>query len=347
MSGRSGAGGRPGEDVDLRSAAERRLRRAWRRGAGPLLGAASLAYGTAAGLRGFLWDAGVLRPRRTSIPVVSVGGLTVGGSGKTPLAAAVADGLEERGRRPAVVTHGYEDELEVHRRLAPGRPVEGGGDRVEAVERAAASGAGVAVVDSGLQHRRLARAAEVVALGTRDLRARARLPAGPLREGWAALGRADAAVLTRRIGDPDLLPGAGDWLDERLPDTLVAACEIRPAGLAPANRAAREVSAPDPAAALASVMHPEPFFRALEERGLAPEVRVRLPDHGRPEADRLEALVERAGDRGIVGTLKDVVKLEEAVGEATPLWHLRDEVAWTVGRPALLDRIERILEETT
>lgn len=345
MSPVSPAGERPA-DLDLRSGPERRLRRAWREGAGPLAGAASLAYGAAAGLRGFLWDVGLLRARRTSIPVVSVGGLTVGGSGKTPLAAALADGLEERGRRPGIVTHGYEDELEVHRRLGPGRPVEGGRDRLAAVERTAARGAGVAVVDSGLQHRRLERAVEVVALGARDLRARARLPAGPLREGWSALGRADAVVLTRRPGDPPPPRGLPGWLRERLPDAVAAACEIRPAGLEPANRRAREATTPDPAAALASVMHPEPFFRALTERGLAPEVRVRLPDHGRPDPDRLAALTERAGSRGIVGTLKDVVKLEEPVDEATPLWHLRDEVAWTAGRSALLDRIEAILEET-
>lgn len=335
-----------GEDVDLRSGVERRLRHAWREGSGPWLGAMSLAFGAASGLRAFLWEAGVLAPRRPSIPVVSVGGLTVGGSGKTPLAAAVASGLGGRGRRPGVVTHGYEDELAVHRRLGPTRPVEGGADRAAAVERVAARGADVAVVDSGLQRRRLARAAEIVAVGARDLGARARLPAGPLREGWAALGRADAVVLTRRPADPGFPPGLGTWLRESLPDAVLAACEIRPAGLAPANRAARAVSAPDPAVALASVMHPESFFRALEESGLELEVRVRAPDHGRPEADRLEGLVQRAGERGLVGTLKDVVKLAETVGEATPLWSLEDELAWSAGRVPLLDRIERILEET-
>lgn len=334
-------------DLDLRRGSERRLRRAWRSGRpGPGLRAAGLLYALAAEARGFLYESGVAAARRPPIPVVSVGGLTVGGSGKTPVTAALADELEAPGRRSAVVTHGYADELAVHRRLGPDRPVLGGRDRTGAVGRAAARGADVAVVDSGLQRRRMARAVEVVAVGSRDARSRGRLPAGPMREGWWGLGRADVVVLTRRPAAPPFPGGFGAWLRERVPRAAVAACEIRAAGLAPVNRAAAAVDEPAPAVAVASVMHPEPFFRALEERGLEPGLRVRAPDHGRPDPETLRALVERAGRRGIVGTLKDVVKLEGAVGEATPVWFLRDEVAWTRGRRAMIRRVENILEET-
>ncbi len=333
-------------DADLRGAGERRLRRAWRRGPGPALRAAGVLYALGAEARNFLHETGVLGARRASVPVISVGGLSAGGSGKTPVTAALAGELEARGRRPAVVTHGYADELEVHRRLGAGRIVVGGRDRTEAVERAADAGADLALVDSGLQHRRMARAVEVVAVGSRDARLRGRLPAGPMREGWWALGRADAVVLTRREGALPFPAGFVGWLRSRVPDAAVAACRLRPAGLVPSNRAAREVASPDPEVAVASVMHPAPFFRALRERGLDPGLRVRAPDHGRPDPDRLEAMIARAGDRGMVGTLKDVVKLEDEVGESTPLWHLRDEVAWARGRSALLRRIGRILEAT-
>ena len=340
------AGGRGGaEVVDARPWAERRVRRAWRRGPGPGLRAAGVLYAAAAEARNFLHDVGALAARRPPVPVVSVGGLTVGGSGKTPLAAALADALDRPGRRSAVVTHGYADELAVHRRLGPDRIVVGDRDRAGAVARAAVSGADLAVVDSGFQHRRLARAADVVAVSSADARARGRLPAGPLREAWSALGRSDAVVLTRRTGAPPFPAGVRAWLEEHVPDAATAACELRPAGLVPANGAARSVERPEPAAAVASVMHPEPFFRALAERGLEPDLLVRLPDHGRPGPARLAGIVERAGDRGLVGTLKDVVKLEGPVGEDTPLWWLEDEVAWTRGRDEVTARVERILEE--
>lgn len=334
------------DTIDARPWPERRLRRAWRIGPGPGLRAAGLLYAAASEARNFLYEAGVLEARRPAVPVVSVGGLTVGGSGKTPVSAALAGAVEEPGRRAAVVTHGYADELEVHRRLGADRIVVGGRDRTAAVARAAASGADVAIVDSGFQRRRMARSVEVVVLSARDARARGRLPAGPMREAWSALGRADAVVLTRRTGGPPWPPGFRGWLEERVPEAALASCELRPGPLVPANRAAREATRPDPAVAVASVMHPEPFLRSLEDRGLAPDLFVLLPDHGRPDAGRLAAMVERAGGRGIVGTLKDVVKLEERVEEDVPLWWLADETAWSGGRAAVLGRIERILEET-
>lgn len=336
-----------GREIDARSWPERRLRRAWRRGAGPGLRTAGLLYAMAAEGRNLLYEAGVLASRRPAVPVVSVGGLSAGGSGKTPAAAVLAGELEKEERRVGVVTHGYRDELEVHRRLAPDRVVAGGRERLRAVARAAGAGADLVVVDSGLQRRRMARAVEVVVVGPAEARSRGRLPAGPFREGWAALDRADAVVLTRRTGSPAFAGRFRRWLGGRFPDAVVAVLDLRPGRIAAANRAAREHGSPAPAVAVASVMHPEPFFQALSERGAAPEVRVRLPDHGRPEPELLETLVERAGDRGMVGTLKDVVELEEAVGEATPLWYLTDAPEWVSGRATLIGRIERILEETT
>lgn len=340
----SGESGR--ESVDLRPGLERRVRRAWRRGGGGALGAAGALYAIAAEARNFAYEVGAAAPLRPPVPVVSVGGLTVGGSGKTPITASLAGMLGREGREVAVVTHGYADELAVHRRLAPRRIVVGGRDRSRAVARAAAEGAGLALVDSGLQRRRMARSVEVVTVGTADARARGRLPAGPMRESWSVLGRADAVVLTHRAGAPGFPDGFGSWLRRRLYDTPVAACELRPGELVAANRSAREARRPGPAVALASVMHAAPFFQSLEAREIDPPVRVRVSDHGRPPADRLDELVRRAGARGIVGTLKDVVKLRDAVGEATPLWYLEERRAWTRGRAAVCATIERILEET-
>lgn len=332
--------------VDLRPAAELRARRAWRGEAGAGLVAASVLYGTAADVRNYLYDVGLLAARRAPIPVVSVGGLSVGGSGKTPLTAELARWLAAEGRRPAVVTHGFPDEMAVHRALNPKVPVVGGADRTAAVARAASKGAAVAVVDSGFQHRRLARTYEVVALGSRDLRgSRRRLPAGPLRERWSALGRADAVVLVRRPDDPAVIPGAEGWLRRHLPDVLRARCRLEPGGLEPVNEAARAAPRAAPAVAVASVMHPAPFFRSLERWQGVGERRYVLSDHRAPDEDAIARIVEDAGSRGVVGTRKDTVKLAQRLEDDVPLWCLGERPRWEAGRQALASAVTRALEE--
>lgn len=332
--------------MDLRSAAELRARRAWEARPGAALRAASLLYDLAADARNLLYDVGLLAACRAPVPVVSVGGLAVGGSGKTPLAAELARWLARRGRRPAVVTHGFPDEMAVHRALNPGTPVAGGRDRLAAVERAAADGADVAVVDSGFQHRRLARSCDVVALGAAELaRARRRLPAGPLRERWGALGRADAVVLVRRPNDPPEPGGVEDWLRRRVPGAVRARCELVPGELVPANRAAREAREPEPAVAVASVMHPAPFFRSLEGRIGGGFRRYVLGDHQAPDGPALDRIREDAGRGGVAGTRKDVVKLAGRLGPGIPLWCLEEEPRWGRGRRALEETIARTLDD--
>lgn len=334
------------ERVDLRPAAERRARRAWEGEAGAGMLAASVLYGVATDLRNCLYDVGILAARRAPVPVLSVGGLSVGGSGKTPLAAEFARWLVEDGRRPAVVTHGFADEMAVHRTLNPGVPVVGGRDRTAAVARAAAAGAGVAVVDSGFQHRRLARAYEVVAVGSRELAgARRRLPAGPLRERWSSLVRADAVVLVRRPTDPPQPDGVASWLRRRLPRAIRARCLLAPGDLVPVNEAAREAPEASPAVAVASVMHPAPFFRCLEGRIDGDVRRYVLSDHRAPDRNAVAGIEEDAGCRGVVGTRKDVVKLADRLDPRVPLWCLEERPRWRGGREALAAAITRTLDE--
>src|SRR3954465_10822691 len=97
-------------------------------------GAAERMFGAIVGARDILYDAGWLPAAETSIPAVSVGNLTVGGTGKTPIAAGMAQGLVARGAHPAMILRGYgDDEPLVHARLNPGVPVITGADRVAAV----------------------------------------------------------------------------------------------------------------------------------------------------------------------------------------------------------------------
>jgi tetraacyldisaccharide 4'-kinase len=176
-------------------------------------------------LRHFLYRRGLLQARDVGVPVVVVGNITVGGTGKTPVAAWLARQLSLRGHKVGVVLRGYGgrasrqprvvaadsdpaevgDEAVLHALRQP-HVVVVGTDRVAAASRAAAEGAEVVVCDDGLQHLRLARDCEVAVVdGARGLGNGHLLPAGPLREPASRLDRVHALVATQR--SDSLLPG--------------------------------------------------------------------------------------------------------------------------------------------
>ncbi|MGH7623368.1 MAG: tetraacyldisaccharide 4'-kinase, partial [Gemmatimonadaceae bacterium] len=213
-------------------------------------------FGAIVGARELMYDAGWLASRDTSIPALSVGNLTVGGTGKTPIAAWLARGLADRGARPAVVLRGYgQDEPLVHRALNPDIPVVLGRDRRDAIERAARDGADIAVLDDAFQHRQVRRFADLVLVNADRWTPRVRLlPAGPWRERLEAIRRATLIIVTRktatdslvervhtalaqvaatvprvsvRLEQMDLRRAEVDASDERLPIDAVAGASIR------------------------------------------------------------------------------------------------------------------------
>ena len=148
-----------------------------------LLMPASAAYGIATGVRNALYDRGMLASTAAPIPVVSIGNLSVGGTGKTPVSAWMARQLVERGAHPAMVMRGYgEDEPRVHELLNPDVPVFVNPDRIRAVRDAASDGCDVALLDDGFQHRRIARLENIVLVNADRWHEPLRLlPAGPWR----------------------------------------------------------------------------------------------------------------------------------------------------------------------
>src|SRR5687768_17614484 len=146
---------------------------------------AELAYALVVNARGALYDRGVLTSRRPALPVLSIGNLTVGGTGKTPIAAWAAAQLLLGGGHPAIVLRGYGgDEPLVHARLNPEVPVVATPHRVAGVLATRERGADVVVLDDAFQHRRIRRHADWV-LVSADRWTHRRphlLPAGPWRE---------------------------------------------------------------------------------------------------------------------------------------------------------------------
>ena len=164
-----------------------------------------LLYAGAVTVRGKLYDSGVLATRAAAIPAVSVGNLTVGGTGKTPISAWLARQLVKRGATPAVVLRGYgNDETLVHRLLNPDIVVLTSTDRAAGIERAAERRCDMAVLDDAFQHRRAARVADVVLVSAERWGERRHLlPAGPWREPLSALERASLVIVTRKSSSAD------------------------------------------------------------------------------------------------------------------------------------------------
>lgn len=180
----------------------------------------SLAFRLAVELRGLAYRAGVLRSERGVLPVVSVGNLAAGGTGKTPVTLWLARALAADGLRVAIVLRGYggaeRGVVIVSRGGGPEVAVDVAGDeavmlaksfdgvviaaprRIDGVQAAAGLGCEVVILDDGFQHRALARDFDLVLV---DGRLRGLLPAGPLREPIGALRRADAVALVTKGGE--------------------------------------------------------------------------------------------------------------------------------------------------
>ena len=326
--------------IPVRRSLELRLRSQWRRPcpALPLRGLARI-YGGLHDGRHRLYDLGILATHSAGIPVISVGGVTAGGSGKTPLAARIARALREAGHRPAILARGYGDELELLAHEAPRASIRGHPDRLRSGRRAAAEGATVAVVDDGFQHRRLFRDLDLLVLDRDALRRtnRERLPAGPFREHWErAVVRADAILITGREPwtaelsrfDAQLRVRCGS-LDPGVP---VATGVFGHGPLEAASAGARGWSgSPAPRLALTGIMKPNLFFAQAGAACASVRERLALSDHGTPSPRERTAAIRAAGRGGVLTTRKDLSRLRPLFDPGLPIWVLPETLTWKAG----------------
>jgi tetraacyldisaccharide 4'-kinase len=153
-----------------------------------------------AAIRARAYGSRLLPHESLPLPTVAVGNLTVGGSGKTPLASWIAQYYSSRGLRPGIVLRGYGgDEADVHRRSLPGAVVIENPDRLCGGREAASGGAEVVILDDAYQRLDVDRDLNIAVVSAESSSAVPwTLPAGPWREGWRALKRADLVVVTRK-----------------------------------------------------------------------------------------------------------------------------------------------------
>lgn len=296
-----------------------------RRGPVPsLLGAiARPFYKAAINWRNHRFDSATNHPgliRLLPIPVISVGNLSVGGTGKTPLVRWLAEYLSsERGglQRPLIALRGYgqqatggiSDEAEEYRSLLPGVPLAIGADRFGTVQQALSASEGqsptVVLLDDGFQHRQLARTFDLVLIdATRPPMGDALLPAGWLREEMSSLRRAHAVVVTRS-SDADPLTVAAVLTAARQANPALVTAVTSHALTLPATADNQRVMV------VSGIGNPEPFTRAV--RALASVVGVlEFEDHapyGPKRVLEINRLAQASGATVLVTTGKDAAKL--------------------------------------
>ena len=312
------------------------------------LGPASLLYRAVTGLRNTMYDRGVLTVSEPQVPVISVGNLVVGGTGKTPVAAWLASTLKARGGRPAIVMRGYGgDEPRVHELINPDVPVLVNADRTMGVREAARGGADVVVLDDAFQHRRVSRLEDVVLVSADQWREPIRLlPSGPWRELPSALSRASMVIITRKAMDG---PRAESLLARLAPLTgtgVGAVAALEPGDLQNVvTGEARSLSdiRGSRVLATAGIGDPDSFAAQLREAGAHVEMRS-FPDHHVYDVPDIERLTRDANvfDH-IVCTLKDAVKLGPRWPREGPsLWYVSLRCRIEVGVAdvsAMLDRV--------
>jgi tetraacyldisaccharide 4'-kinase len=276
----------------------------------------SWLFGIVVACRRAAYRYGLLRRVRVARPVVVVGNVTVGGTGKTPFTIWLAAQLQAQGVRVGIVLRGYGGNSsqwprDVSSDSAPeevgdeavllakrtGAIVVAGPDRVAAAQRAIERGAGIVLSDDGLQHYRLARDREVVVIdGRRGVGNRRLLPAGPLREPVGRLAQADLRVVSWRDGSTrPITPIAA---------TIQACAQLGQASaLVGGHTRPLESFRGARVHAVAAIGHPQQFFAALQQLGIevAPHP---LPDHARLTA----ADIQFPDDLPVLMTEKDAVK---------------------------------------
>lgn len=318
--------------------------RAFRAALIPLEGLFRLAVSS----RALLYEKKLLATQRVSIPVMSVGNLSVGGTGKTPIVAWLVQQLIRRGERAAIVLRGYAgDETEVHRTLNPDALLIEEKDRARGVRQAVAEGATIAVLDDAFQHRRIARDEDVVLVATESWgRAHRLLPAGEFRETRESLRRATVILVTRKSATMQRGADVAHAIQKIAPAVPIARVRLRSDALADSSGTviSLKVIHGRRVLAIAGVADAGTFFTQLVEAGADVKGRP-FRDHyafSRRDARRL-AREARHYDYAVC-TLKDAVKLRRFwPADAKPLLYVLQAVSLDAGASEIDKMLDRVL----
>jgi len=272
--------------------------------------------------------------KKLDTPVISIGALTMGGAGKSPLVAHLAQKLAEMGRNPAILTRGYgrKSRLDVIVPRGGNAEVEQTGDEAQTYIRQAAAHVGIGsdryqlgckmqrelnpdifLLDDGFQHFRLQRDRNVVLIDALDPLGGGVFPLGRLREPFTALARATAVVIMRAEGHHMGIENLIRRYNSRAP---IFRARVLPQGNLPTG----------PVAAFCGLGQPRTFWRTLEALGIKAAPRLVFPDHHRYTAGDLAEIRRQAADAGaqaLVTTEKDMMNLPSGIVLPLEIYCLR------------------------
>ena len=299
----------------------------------------SLLYGATVRARRAAYERGLRESVHVSVPVISIGNLTVGGSGKTPMAGWVLDELRRAGHEPALLHGGYaDDEPQLHRLWRPNVPVFAGKDRVASARDAIEAGATVIVLDDGFQHLRLVRDLDIVLVAADSWAQPKRLlPAGAWREPLSALRRAGAIVITRKAADRASTAAVQSRIARYTPNAPIATAHLSISAFYHRGDGGRVAG---PAVGVCAIADPRTFAKHLVLEGVQVQELLAFPDHHVYTWDDLDLVRGAAQGRALVTTEKDSVKLR-LLDPEIDVWVARQKVVIESGETELVDVINR------
>jgi tetraacyldisaccharide 4'-kinase len=295
-----------------------------------LLWPASKLYGVGVSIRARLYANGWRKQKRLKAAVISVGNLSVGGTGKTPLVMWLAEKLLGQGQRVAILTRGYRgttgssDEVELMRSRLQNRVIFGvGKNRFAEGQRIESHQAiDIFLLDDGFQHLQLARDVDIVLIDASRPMAQALLPAGPMREPLSALTRAGIIVFTRT----ENTPGAKEAL-QRLSNLPIFSASTRLVGFRRLDDEGSLQTVAElrsgPFFVFCGIGNPEAFVRDLQRWGIMPAGHMFFADHHRYTLEDVQAIdqaARRVGANGLLTTEKDSCNLSGLTFPSLPVY---------------------------
>lgn len=289
-------------------------------------------YGLAMRLRRAAYANALFRSTAVPVPVISVGNLTAGGSGKTPMTILLAQTLAARGFTPAILLRGYRqsatglsDEAVLYRTRLPQAVVEVNPDRRAGARNAIGRGADIILMDDGMQHLKLARDLDIVLIdATSPWGGGNTIPGGLLREPTSALAAAGAVVITRsNQAAAGTVAALKAEIVRLAPGALVLTARHRPTRLhtLDATPLPLETLSGKNVVAISGIARPEAFHKTLQEIGAIIIDSICGADHLHFNREHIDAAMKTAADRNavVVTTEKDRAKkiFSDLLGETT------------------------------
>jgi tetraacyldisaccharide 4'-kinase len=294
-----------------------------------LLWPLSIVYGAVTQFRAWLYAKGIFKQKRLKRPVVSVGNLTVGGTGKTPMVIWLAERFLAEGKRVGILSRGYKgdgetsDEIELMKWRLRGRAAFGvGADRYEQGKKLEEQ-VDLFLLDDGFQHLQLSRDANVLLVdATQPLAKQTMLPTGRLREPVAAMFRADLLVFTRT----ETVAGTGALVEQFAEHPVFSAATklvgFRRMGSEGELLLADAIGS-GPFYAFCGIGNPKAYFQDLKNWKLELAGRCEFRDHQRydqRDATEIEAAAIAVGAKGLLTTEKDAQNLAGISFEKLPVY---------------------------